>query len=189
MKLIGQILTLCFLIGCSAEKEIPPLSSPEAFVEENIKFPDGDGWKVDITYTDYPEPGRANVVGDSRHPSGAKQNWIVTAEYKGEKWEVAHIHYGPTNQRTPFADPQSKEVSAAEYGDKWPFTVGSGTIRYIEPQKVVFSTSTGATYALNGAAQKEYAAVDPIWLDNPKIPGAKVSLSPFIQLGLELGKK
>ncbi|MGR3709818.1 MAG: DUF2511 domain-containing protein, partial [Alterinioella nitratireducens] len=52
--------------------------------------------------------------------------------------------------------------------------------------EVVF-VSGGETYALNGTAQSRgHQRIDPIWLDNPELPGLKISVSPMIDMGLDL---
>jgi hypothetical protein len=43
-------------------------------------------------------------------------------------------------------------------------------------------------YAVNGIARQsgECAEIDPIWVDDPDIPGAKMDIGPIIDRGLEL---
>lgn len=76
-------------------------------------------------------------------------------------------------------------VSRDEFGDAWPFKVDEGVIA-CEGLEYTF-TADGRTYALNGIAiQAGYPEIDEIWLDDPDIPGAKISLSPFNRLASEL---
>jgi len=72
----------------------------------------------------------------------------------------------------------------------WPFTV----------DHAILNCSTGANgdqvtvdanremYALNGAAKSahQFPAFDPIWSDDPKTPGLKVSIVPMVLRGLAL---
>lgn len=77
-------------------------------------------------------------------------------------------------------------VSQSEFGDSWPLTVDSGEIECIDTYFMVFR-SGGETYALNGLAKGQgYADITPIWKDNPKIPGAKMDISPLTMRGLAL---
>jgi hypothetical protein len=90
----------------------------------------------------------------------------------------------------------SANISKSQFKDQWPLTVDSGTLK-CEPAptslKVQFVTFTsgGKTYALNGIArgqakQRGWKEIDPIWKDNPEIPGAKINIGPLITLGLTL---
>ena len=84
------------------------------------------------------------------------------------------------------------QITRADYGDAWPFTVEAGEVRCMNSRgpgsgDVVFIVN-GTTYAINGTAKatKQYADVRPIWRDNPTIAGLKVSLQPILDLGLSL---
>ena len=84
------------------------------------------------------------------------------------------------------------QITRADYGDAWPFTVEAGEVRCMNSRgpgsgDVVF-IANGTTYAINGTAKatKQYADVRPIWRDNPTIAGLKVSLQPILDLGLSL---
>lgn len=86
------------------------------------------------------------------------------------------------------------QITRADYGDAWPFTVEAGQVRCMHMRgpgsnEVVF-IAEGTAYAINGTAKgtKQYADVAPIWLDNPKAAGLKVSLQPILDLGLALCK-
>lgn len=81
---------------------------------------------------------------------------------------------------------EGSRVNEADYGGDWPFTVSSGRLRCESGSAVVFATG-GNEYAVNGAASSQgYPDIDPIWRDNPDIPGTKVNISPLIDDGLEL---
>lgn len=78
-------------------------------------------------------------------------------------------------------------VRADEYGNKWPLTVSEARVVLIDSYVAILHAE-GGTYALNGMAQSRgYEPIDPIWRDNPDIPGTKISISPLIQLALSLG--
>ncbi|MCE8025240.1 DUF2511 domain-containing protein [Billgrantia aerodenitrificans] len=77
------------------------------------------------------------------------------------------------------------EVSRSEFGDTWPFTVESGVVACVDGQAAIFK-SGGKSYQLNGFARSRgYAPIDPIWRDNPDIPGTKVSIGEMIRIALE----
>ncbi|WP_417589220.1 DUF2511 domain-containing protein [Pararhodobacter oceanensis] len=77
-------------------------------------------------------------------------------------------------------------ISAETFGDQWPLTVDSGRIDCIAPNAAVF-IHNGTTYQLNGMAQSRgYALINPIWRDNPDIPGTKISISPLLRAALAL---
>jgi len=89
------------------------------------------------------------------------------------------------------------EVTAAEYGDKWPFTVDHGLLRCEFPSRVVFRTND-VDFAVNGSAASRYAKIEPIWRVNTKMQEAfkaagaasdfvpRINIGPMIQRGLEL---
>lgn len=85
------------------------------------------------------------------------------------------------------ATPNRVYVSRSEFGNRWPLTVDSGEIECIDGFVLVFHHG-GKTYQLNGAATaRGYPAINPIWRDDPSIPGTKISIAPLIKRGLTLG--
>lgn len=74
-----------------------------------------------------------------------------------------------------------------DLGDKWPLTVDAIRLRCL-PGRVLVFDANGTTYALNGTAKskKLYADVAPIWLDDPRAAGLKISLGPLLDAGLAL---
>ena len=88
--------------------------------------------------------------------------------------------------------PFNGAISEADF-DKWPFTVRSGQLNCLKTngqEMVTFVTDDGTVYPLNGvaSANAEIFGMKPlesIWKDDPE-SGAKVSVGPFIKLGLEL---
>lgn len=89
------------------------------------------------------------------------------------------------------ADPQpgGKEVTKAQFGDKWPLSVESGTL-HCEGSKTsgaVTLYADGITYALNLQAQSDgYAQPGNIWLDDPEEAGQKIPVGPLVQEGMKL---
>lgn len=94
----------------------------------------------------------------------------------------------------------SLDVSRADFGDRWPFTVEDGLLtcqKYSGGalQAVVFGLDDVA-YAVNGTAKSLTDTIgnweediSPIWADDPEIPGAKKNLGPVIDVGLILCPK
>ena len=79
------------------------------------------------------------------------------------------------------------EITSQEYGEDWPFTVSKGTLE-CKDDAVIFHAN-GSKYAVNGTAQRLGALrINPIWKDNPAIPGTKISVGPLISRGLDLCK-
>ncbi|WP_417811042.1 DUF2511 domain-containing protein [Thalassospira alkalitolerans] len=81
------------------------------------------------------------------------------------------------------------EVSSDQFGKRWPFTVQKGIVDCKPPQSAIFITN-GKSYQLNGSAMSAgYPPIDPIWRDNPEIPGTKISLGEMIRLAREHCRK
>jgi hypothetical protein len=96
-----------------------------------------------------------------------------------------------------FPSEARRRVTASELGDGWPLTVREGEIdcipgpqvRDMRVDAVVFRAG-GKTYALNGAARQRakergYAAIEPIWRPDPKMPQLRVSITSLIALALK----
>ncbi|WP_081194874.1 DUF2511 domain-containing protein [Halomonas sp. BC1] len=78
-----------------------------------------------------------------------------------------------------------QQVSASEYGEKWPFTVQSGRLDCVQGRAAIFIVGD-KKYQLNGFAQsKGYQSITPIWRNNPDIPGAKINIGEMTKLALE----
>ncbi|MFW5431251.1 MAG: DUF2511 domain-containing protein [Methylophilaceae bacterium] len=90
----------------------------------------------------------------------------------------------------------STRLSKEEFGDKWPVSVGSGTVACIA-NSVVFEAD-GKLYAVNGIAKGEaekygYANIEDIWLDDPEffklVEGvAKVKGVPVEEVAKTMGE-
>ena len=79
-------------------------------------------------------------------------------------------------------------LSRADFGKRWPLTVEAGVVS-CEQHSVIFMDPEGKRYAVNGTAMAHYPElprIDRIWAPDPKIPGAKINISPVIDRGLEL---
>jgi hypothetical protein len=63
-----------------------------------------------------------------------------------------------------------ERITAAEYGNEWPFTVDAITLRCGEPQRrhVIFE-AVGTLYALNGSARGSSQLRDGIWKDSDQV--------------------
>lgn len=94
----------------------------------------------------------------------------------------------------------SVEISANEFGKKWPFTVASGKLMCADPGAVTFAAN-GKVYAVNGLAKsnRKNAEIREIWKDDSESAHAqymlkqgrpdlvpKISIAPIIDRGLIL---
>lgn len=74
-----------------------------------------------------------------------------------------------------------------DYQDSWPFSVDKGVI--INTNNSIIFRYMGNEFGLNGFALTHgYKNATEIWLDDPKIPGAKISMGPFLLIGLNSKK-
>ena len=81
-------------------------------------------------------------------------------------------------------------IKRQDLGDKWPFTVDSGTLTCLAPHELVFEVN-GRKYALNDVAQqrkreKNYYDIYEIARSDPNAGGSKVDVNPIIERGLAL---
>jgi len=92
--------------------------------------------------------------------------------------DVTPSNVTPSNERF---------VTAEQFGDAWPLTVESGTLRCERGIIVVF-VHNGQRYAMNGTARRADGVLptEEIWKNNPELPGTKIVITPLIQAGLEL---
>lgn len=78
-----------------------------------------------------------------------------------------------------------QKVSKNDYGNLWPFEVDEGVVDCEKGNAAVFKAN-GKTYVLNGFADaKGYTDLEPIWRENPDVPGTRINLGDFITLALE----
>jgi hypothetical protein len=82
-----------------------------------------------------------------------------------------------------------RTVSSADFPGEWMLTVDKGELICKAPSTIVFIAPDGAQYAVNGTAtSRGYTDIQPIWKDNPEIPGTKINIGSLISKGLELCK-
>ena len=76
-------------------------------------------------------------------------------------------------------------IKKEQYPETWPFTFDSCEIFSVAFQAYVTSPN-GRCYQLNGVpAVLRIRPLEKVWLKNPKIPGTRISIAPFIQLALD----
>lgn len=74
---------------------------------------------------------------------------------------------------------QTIEVTADQFGDKWPLTVDKGTLHCEPPTRIVFTTPDGQKYGVNGSAANDYISILEITKDTENM-GVKFKMSPNI---------
>ena len=84
-------------------------------------------------------------------------------------------------------------IDASSFKGDWPFVASKGVLKCVFASggkgKIVTFKTTAGEYAVNGTANSHgFAELDPMWLDNEEIPGAKISVSDVIEYGLSLCK-
>jgi len=80
-------------------------------------------------------------------------------------------------------------IKKEQYPRTWPFTFDSCEIFSVAFQAYVTSPN-GRCYQLNGVpAVLRVRPLKKVWLKNPKIPGTRISIGPFIQLALDNPRK
>lgn len=163
----------------SPPPQAEPLDTPEPTATSQTAALDAPG----STETPQPQPVETPQPNPSTPPQAAKGPVVEQPEPTESPKTVAT----PTD--TPDAQPAEtlvgQSVAAAEYGEDWPFTVQQGTVDCLQGGAAIFR-SEGKIYQLNGkAASLNYLPLDPIWRDNPEIPGTKINIGPMIKLALE----
>ena len=83
------------------------------------------------------------------------------------------------------------EVSADQFGDRWPLKLDKGTLRAYQINigqfppllEITFRSDGGRVYALNGIAQREpqYSQIKPIWVVDPHMAPCHKSLDPLLR--------
>lgn len=82
---------------------------------------------------------------------------------------------------------QTIEVTADQFGDKWPLTVDKGTLHCEQPTRIIFTAPDGQKYGVNGSAQNDYVTIMEITKDT-EIMGQKIKMNPsvLIEEGMQL---
>jgi hypothetical protein len=85
-------------------------------------------------------------------------------------------------------------ISPANFSEAWPFAVDQLDL-LCEPGDavIVVNPADGKRYGVNGAAigrasELKLDSLEGIWVDNPQLPGTKISVSPVINQGIALCK-
>ncbi|EHD21823.1 MULTISPECIES: YebY family protein [Brenneria] len=93
-----------------------------------------------------------------------------------------------------FSAARLANISRLQYGEAWAFTREEVQL-ICRPGKALYALHTGTLmqYPLNEAATAQMKAgmvnaqpIDAIWLDDPKQPGQKKSLQPFVERAEQL---
>lgn len=71
------------------------------------------------------------------------------------------------------------EVTADQFGDKWPLTVDKGTLHCEPPTRIVFTAPDGQKYGVNGSASNDYVTIIEITKDTESM-GQKFKMDPSI---------
>lgn len=78
-------------------------------------------------------------------------------------------------------------VLKSEFGESWPFNVDRGIV--LNRNNAILFRHENIEYGLNGVSLNGgYEKVEGIWVDNPAIPGTKISIGQMIDIGLKLNK-
>ncbi|HHP6940216.1 TPA: DUF2511 domain-containing protein [Acinetobacter baumannii] len=82
---------------------------------------------------------------------------------------------------------QTVEVTADQFGDKWPLTVDKGTLHCEPPTRIVFTAPDGQKYGVNGSAANDYISILEITKDTENM-GVKFKMnsSILIEEGMKL---
>lgn len=85
---------------------------------------------------------------------------------------------------------QTVEVTADQFGDKWPLTVDKGTLHCEAPTRIFFTTSEGYKYGVNGTASQDAPSILQITKDKD-VGGVKIKMNPhlLIEEGMKLCQK
>ena len=103
---------------------------------------------------------------------------------------------GSSDKPKSESDVKTKYVTKAEYGDEWAFTFDDGVISCIKGGVFIADGRTLVKYPLTGLSMTYMRngmipakPLEEVWLKNPKNPGTKINVGPFIQEGLKLCEK
>ncbi|ENX28724.1 YebY family protein [Acinetobacter baumannii] len=86
---------------------------------------------------------------------------------------------------------QTVEVTADQFGDKWPLTVDKGTLHCEPPTRIVFTAPDGQKYGVNGSAANDYVTILEITKDHKIDIGTTFKMDPsiLIEEGMKLCQK
>jgi hypothetical protein len=89
------------------------------------------------------------------------------------------------------SDDKMLKFTKNTYNKEWPFSVDQIEVFCSGYKEIYCRADNGRIYALNGSAKSaskkipSIKEVDEIWLEDPKLPGTKISYSDFITEGLK----
>ncbi|TCM68372.1 uncharacterized protein DUF2511 [Acinetobacter calcoaceticus] len=83
------------------------------------------------------------------------------------------------------SDKPSQTLSKEAYGESWPFSVDSGTLR-CDPNGNVLLRTAGRDYIVNGAPTDLYPSILQITQSEPAGSENKKSTQPILQAGTKL---
>ncbi len=93
---------------------------------------------------------------------------------------------GGDSKASPSARLSMSDVPQGE----WPLTVSEGEVRCEVRdgvEGVIFRTPDGKDYLVNETAQSRgLPGIDPIWKQDPEVPGTHVNIAPVLDRGLKL---
>lgn len=197
------VFALLYFLGIKAGHESDFSNIPRPEIEFAITKDDSDHYRrrVDVLLSEKISKAELEDIAEYLVKDGAS-NTLIGYRIEGDSdygyW--ATTNYTPdlsirvigtaselgTDMENQSVSADTGEISREEYGENWPFTVDSGRLECWRGPAAVFVTD-GTVYQLNGVAkQMGHAPIDPIWRDNPAIPGTKISLGPVIQRALKL---
>ncbi|MCK8640473.1 YebY family protein [Acinetobacter schindleri] len=80
------------------------------------------------------------------------------------------------------------EVTADQFGDKWPLTVDKGTLHCEPPTRIVFTAPDGQKYGVNGSAANDYITILEITKEHTVDIGTTFKMDPsvLIEEGMKL---
>lgn len=78
-------------------------------------------------------------------------------------------------------------LKKSQFGEKWPFLPEK--VKVVIKNKAAYIVNNDVKYNLNGIASNQNIGIDlnPIWEDNPEIPGTKKSLSKIFMFLMDKG--
>lgn len=86
--------------------------------------------------------------------------------------------------------PRSQYVSREDFesdGKTWPLKTEGGSVMCFTPRLAIFvDENDGKAWGLNGPAFSRYPAIDPLWSEDPNVPGAKRNISDLLKEALRL---
>lgn len=79
------------------------------------------------------------------------------------------------------------EVTADQFGDKWPLTVDKGSLHCEPPTRIVFTAPDGQKYGVNGTASLDYVTILEITKDQENLGHTfKKDVTNLIEEGMKL---